>query len=101
MLNKVIIIGAGTAGLAAGIRLQNNGYDVEIFEKNPKIGGKMYQIQEKGFKFDVGPTIVMMPEIYKEVFQQAGKNPDNYIPMKKLNPIYSIQFSKEETHDVY
>lgn len=100
MSKKVIVVGAGTAGLASAIRLQNNGYDVEIYEKNPKVGGRMYQIEDKGFKFDVGPTIVMMPDVYKEVFEQAGKNPDDYIPMKKLNPIYSIQYTKEETIDV-
>jgi phytoene desaturase len=33
----------------------------------------MYQLKEKGFKFDVGPTIVMMPNIYKEVFEQTGR----------------------------
>ncbi|TGG88887.1 phytoene desaturase family protein [Geotoga petraea] len=100
MSKTVIVVGAGTAGLASAIRLQNNGYDVEIYEKNPKVGGRMYQVEEKGFKFDVGPTIVMMPNIYKEVFEQAGRNSEDYIPMQKLNPIYSIQYTKDESVDV-
>jgi phytoene desaturase len=97
---KVIVVGAGTAGLASAIRLQNNGYDVEIYEKNPKVGGRMYQLEEKGFKFDVGPTIVMMPNVYKEVFEQTGRKAEDYIPMQKLNPIYSIQYTKDESLDV-
>jgi phytoene desaturase len=91
---KVIVVGAGTAGLASAIRLQNKGYDVEIYEKNPKVGGRMYQLEEKGFKFDVGPTIVMMPNVYKEVFEQTGRKAEDYIPMQKLNPIYSYPIYK-------
>ncbi|WP_162150657.1 NAD(P)-binding protein [Acholeplasma equifetale] len=66
-MKKVIIIGAGTAGLAAGIRLKTLGFNVDIYEKNEKVGGRMYQIEEQGFKFDVGPTIIMMK---KEEFKR-------------------------------
>lgn len=61
---KIIIIGAGVAGLASAIRLQNAGYDVEIYEKEKIPGGKMSKIEKDGFSFDLGPTIVMMPELY-------------------------------------
>ena len=92
MAKKVFIIGAGTAGLASAIRLQAKGFEVEVFEKNPLVGGRMYQLEDSGFKFDVGPTIVMMPEIYRDVFKVAGKDPDDYIPMQLLDPMYSIHF---------
>lgn len=36
---KIIIIGGGISGLSAGIFGQKNGYETEIFEKNPSIGG--------------------------------------------------------------
>ncbi|MEG0170231.1 phytoene desaturase family protein [Anaerorhabdus sp.] len=36
---KIIIIGAGLAGLSAGIYARKAGYDVEIFEKNTYAGG--------------------------------------------------------------
>ncbi len=92
MKKKVLIVGAGTAGLSAGIRLQSQGYDVEIFEKNPLPGGKMYRIEQEGFKFDVGPTIVMMPELYKDVYRAAGLNPDDYIEFIRLEPMYDVYF---------
>ena len=69
MKKKVIVIGAGVAGLASAIRLQHAGYDVELFEKEGMPGGKMHRIEQDGFKFDLGPTIVMMPELYREVFE--------------------------------
>ena len=86
------MVGAGTAGLAAGVRLQNEGYDVHIYEKNEKVGGKMFQIEEDGYRFDVGPTIVMTPDIYNEVFEIAGRDPEDYIPMKRLDPMMGVSY---------
>ncbi|MGP6140209.1 phytoene desaturase family protein [Jeotgalibaca sp. A127] len=91
---KVIVIGAGVAGLSSAVRLQKEGYAVEIYEKESIPGGKMHVIEKDGFKFDLGPTIVMMPELYREVFEFAGKNPDDYIPMKRLDPMYRSYFDK-------
>lgn len=91
-MKRVNLVGAGTAGLAAAVRLQNEGYDVHIYEKNDKIGGKMYQIKEEGYQFDVGPTIVMTPEIYNEVFELAGRDPKDYIPMKRLDPMMAVSY---------
>lgn len=91
---KVIVVGAGVAGLSSAIRLQAQGYEVEIYEKESMPGGKMHVIEQDGFRFDLGPTIVMMPELYKEVFEYAGKNPDDYIPMQRLDPMYRSYFNK-------
>ncbi|HOO74798.1 MAG TPA: oleate hydratase [Tepiditoga sp.] len=92
MKKSIAIIGAGAAGLASAVRLLKDGYNVDIYEKEKTVGGKMNRIEEKGFKFDVGPTIVMMPEVYREVFEYAGKNPDDYISMERLDPrkIYGL-----------
>ncbi|KMK77565.1 phytoene desaturase family protein [Alkalihalobacillus pseudalcaliphilus] len=94
---KVIVIGAGVAGLASAIRLQVAGYQVEIYEKNQTPGGKMNRIHQDGYQFDLGPSIVMMPELYQEVFKLAGKNPDDYIPMEKLDPMYDVFFGAQAT----
>ena len=98
ILKKAIIIGAGVSGLAAGIRLLAKGYDVEIYEKNEKPGGRMNQIDLDGFLFDQAPTILMMPEIYKEVFTDAGVNPDDYLKMTRLDPIYKVYYKDGKTH---
>lgn len=94
---KVIVIGAGVAGLASAIRLQHAGYDVELYEKEPIPGGKMHKIEKDGYRFDLGPSIVMMPELYREVFELTGRDPDDYIPMEKLDPMYSVYFGGEES----
>lgn len=96
MNKKVIVIGAGVAGLTTAIRLQKDGYQVEIFEKNAIPGGKMHQLKFGGHTFDVGPTLVMMPEVYRDVFRYAGKNPDDYIQMTKLDPMYEVLFKAKQ-----
>ncbi|WP_135548351.1 phytoene desaturase family protein [Paenibacillus cymbidii] len=102
MGKKVIVIGAGVAGLAAAIRLQHDGYQVEIYEKESLPGGKMNRIETGGYKFDLGPTIVMMPELYREIFELCGRNPDDYIPMERLDPMYRVYYSDipEEPFDI-
>jgi phytoene desaturase len=50
----------------------------------------MHQIKQDGFTFDVGPTLVMMPSVYRELFELAGQNPDDYIPMTRLEPMYDV-----------
>ena len=99
-MKKVIIIGAGVSGLASAIRLKSLGYDVIVYEKNELPGGRMYQIEEKGFKFDVGPTIVMMPDLYKEVFSLSGVLPEDYLELTLLNPLYTVYFSDKTKFDV-
>lgn len=92
MSKKIIVIGAGIGGLSAAVRLQNAGYQVEIFEKESMPGGKMHQIKVEGHTFDVGPTLVMMPSVFREIFEEAGRDPDDYIPMERLDPMYDVYF---------
>lgn len=94
MRKHVIVIGAGVAGLASGIRLLNEGYEVTLIEKDGNPGGKMNQVDLDGYLFDLGPTIVMMPELYREVFEIVGKNPEDYIEMERLDPMYSSFFDQ-------
>ncbi len=89
-MKKIAVIGGGIAGLASAARLQKQGYQVTLFEKNSRLGGRMNRIKEKGFTFDLGPTIVMMPDIYRQVFLDCGENPDDYIPMEQLPILYDL-----------
>ncbi|GAA0599127.1 phytoene desaturase family protein [Virgibacillus siamensis] len=98
MKKKVIVIGAGVAGLASAIRLQHAGYQVRVIEKEHLPGGKMHRIEQDGYQFDLGPTLVMMPELYKEVFELCGRDPDDYIPMQKLDPMYRVYFHDDTEH---
>ena len=100
MKKKIAVVGAGVGGLATAIRLQKQGYHVEIYEKESTPGGKMNQIEMDGYTFDLGPTIVMMPQLYKELFEFCNRNPDDYIPMVRLDPMYTVYFKDHPTPPV-
>lgn len=91
MPNKIAVVGSEIGGLTTAIQLQNKGYDVTIYEKNDKVGGKMNQLKIDGFKFDMGPTIVMMPDIYRQPFVDTGVNPDDYFTMQRVDPFMKVQ----------
>ncbi|WP_286945331.1 phytoene desaturase family protein [Acetobacterium sp. UBA5834] len=96
---KIIVIGAGVSGLASALRLLNEGFEVELYEKNDQVGGRMGVISGDGFTFDLGPTILMMPQIYNEVFSVCGRNPADYLQMERLDPIYKVYFDDGTTHE--
>jgi len=52
MEKKVLVIGAGIAGLSAASYLQRNGFDTEIFELHDKPGGLCTAWTRRGFTFD-------------------------------------------------
>ena len=54
MSKKVVILGAGPAGLAAGYELSKNGYEVVILEKESLAGGLCRTIEYQGYRFDFG-----------------------------------------------
>ncbi len=79
------IIGSGLGGLAAAIRLANRGYKVCVFEKNSLPGGKASQIKEKGFRFDTGPSLLTMPFVLEELFEDVGEKLENYLALRPLD----------------
>ena len=90
---NVVIIGAGSSGLACGIRLVNQGYDVTILEKNETPGGRCTRFQENGVTFDTGPTLFMMPDTFDRLFQDVGRNISDYLSIQRIDPAYRITYS--------
>ena len=90
MNKKIIVIGSGFGGLAAAIRLATKGYQVEIFEKRDKLGGRAYVYEQNGFKFDGGPTVITAPFLFDELFAAAGKRREDYITFVPCDPYYRI-----------
>lgn len=91
-MKKAIIIGSGFGGLAIANRLQAKGIQVKLFEKNEKVGGHAYQLQRKGYTFDMGPSLITAPDIIDGVFKAAGRNMNEYLDLIYLDPFYRIYF---------
>ena len=90
MREKVIIIGSGFGGLGAAARLAAQGFQVEIFDKQDKPGGRAYVFEQNGFKFDGGPTVITAPFMFDDLFALAGKKREDYVDFKPLDPFYRI-----------
>jgi phytoene desaturase len=84
---RIAVVGAGLGGLSAAIRLAINGYTVDLYEQGKSPGGKANQINENGFRFDTGPSLLTMPFVIKDLFENAGEIIEDYfeiIPLKNL-----------------
>ena len=90
MSKKIIIIGSGFGGLGAAIRLAARGYDVEIFEKRDKLGGRAYVYEQDGFKFDGGPTVITAPFMFDDIWATAGAKREDYFDLVPVDPFYRI-----------
>ncbi len=83
---KVIIIGGGLGGLSAAISLASAGFKVTLLEKNDKLGGKLNILTKDGFSFDLGPSILTMPQVFEELFARAGKKLADYVNLVNVEP---------------
>jgi phytoene desaturase len=92
MKNKIAVIGSGFGGLAVAIRLQSQGFEVTVFEKNARVGGHAYQLKKNGYTFDMGPSLITAPDIIQSVFESAGKRMQDYLEVMALDPYYRIYF---------
>lgn len=75
------------------------GYDVEIFEKRDKPGGRAYVYEINGFKFDAGPTVITAPFLFEELFTLAGKKLADYVKLVPLDPFYRIFNHEKKSFD--
>ncbi len=83
---RAAVIGAGLGGISAAISLRQEGYDVDLYEKNSQIGGKLNQLQAQGYTFDLGPSILTLPHIFERLFERSGRQMKDYIPVQALRP---------------
>ena len=92
MSKRVLIIGAGPGGLAAAMLLAKAGLEVTVIERQPRVGGRTSAIEAEGYRFDLGPTFFLYPQILEEIFTEVGRDLRREVPMKKLDPQYRLTF---------
>ena len=90
--NRAIIIGAGLGGLAAAMRLGAKGYKVTVVDKLDVPGGRGSAIWQDGHRFDLGPTIVTVPQLYRELWAACGQDFDADVDLRPLTPFYEIRW---------
>src|SRR6201994_4564332 len=88
----VVVVGAGPGGLAAAMLLSARGFRVQVFEKQATVGGRNAEVALGDFRFDLGPTFLMMKFLLDELFAEGGRRSSDYLQFRKLDPMYSLNF---------
>jgi phytoene desaturase len=94
---RVAIVGGGVGGLATAIRLQAGGHHVTLFERNDVVGGKLASYTRDGYTFDVGPSLVTLPDVFDEVFRAAGTTLADQLDLVRLDPQFSYRWADGAT----
>lgn len=98
MSRRVIVVGSGLGGLSAAIHARLNGWDVTVLEQHDGPGGKARPFEQEGYRFDPGPSIVILKEIYEAVFERAGVPCD--LSFRRLDPFTRVFFEGGEPVDL-
>ena len=100
MSKRIVIIGGGLGGLGAACTLAARGNGVQLFEANDFVGGKAVVLEEQGFRFDMGPTIVTLPDVLRRIFAEAGRSLTDYVALTRLDPQWRCFFEDGTTLDL-
>jgi len=95
------IVGGGLGGLAAACTLAARGHKVVLFEKNAWLGGKAAALEEAGFRFDMGPTILTVPSVLARIFAEAGQRMDDRLDLRRLDPQWRCFFDDGAVLDLH
>jgi phytoene desaturase len=98
--NRVVVVGSGLGGLAAACTLAARGYAVTVCENNAWVGGKAAVIEEQGFRFDMGPTILTIPRVLKRIWSEAGRQLESALDLVPLDPQWRSFFVDGSTLDL-
>ncbi len=92
-----VVIGAGLGGLAAAMRLGAKGYRVTVLDRLDSPGGRGSSITRDGHRFDLGPTIVTVPQLLRDLWAACGRNFDADVDLRALDPFYEIRWPDGST----
>ncbi|HYD69080.1 phytoene desaturase family protein [Azospirillum sp.] len=98
--DRIAVIGGGLGGLASAVVLAERGHRVVLLEKNPWLGGKAAVLEEGGFRFDMGPTILTVPRVLRRIFAEAGRDLEREVPLVRLDPQWRCFFEDGSVLDL-
>ena len=96
----VAIVGGGIGGLASACYLAEAGADVTVFEKNEQLGGRAATFERDGFRFDMGPSWYLMPDVYERFFADIGERVADRYALTHLDPHYRIFWKDGDRLDI-
>jgi 1-hydroxycarotenoid 3,4-desaturase len=99
--NRVIVVGAGVAGLASALLLAHRGAEVTLVERAGGPGGKMRQVEVGGRQLDAGPTVFTMRWVFDEILADVGTSLEEHLTLRPLEVLARHAWSEDERLDLY
>jgi phytoene desaturase len=90
--STALVIGAGLGGLSAAMRLGAKGYQVTVLDRLDRAGGRGSSLSQNGHRFDLGPTIVTVPQVFEELWQDCGRRFRDDVDLRPVDPFYEIRW---------
>jgi phytoene desaturase (3,4-didehydrolycopene-forming) len=91
-LTSVVVVGAGIGGITAATHLARAGLRVTVLEKNERPGGRCGLLAREGHRFDIGPTLFVMPRLYEAEFRALGTSLKERLDLRRVDPTYRLVF---------
>ena len=88
----VVVIGAGVGGLAAAARLAALGHRVTVVEQAATHGGKLGTLSRDGYTFDTGPSLLTLPDVFRDLFAATGAPLDEVVDVVPVDPVCHYRF---------
>ena len=90
--SSAIVIGAGLGGLSAAMRLGAKGYRVTLLDRLDRAGGRGSSVTQNGHRFDLGPTIVTVPQVFEQLWAECGRDFRKDVDLRPVDPYYEIRW---------
>jgi len=98
--SHAIVIGAGLGGLSAAMRLGAKGYRVTVLDRLDRSGGRGSSLTQNGHRFDLGPTIVTVPQVFEQLWAECGRDFRADVDLRPVDPYYEIRWDDGSTFTV-
>ncbi|MFM1858851.1 MAG: hypothetical protein RL133_351 [Pseudomonadota bacterium] len=98
---KVIIVGAGSAGMSCAIDLARRGVDVVLLEQHHSPGGKIHQTALNDRFIDSGPTVMTMRWVFDQLFDAAGLSLNDHVALHPLAVLGRHHWSHRPSLDLF
>ena len=90
---RIAVVGAGVGGLCAAVRLAHAGHEVTVLEQQDAAGGKCARVTRGGFTWDAGPSLVTLPQVFRDLFAATGAPLDEELELLPVEPVTRYRFA--------
>jgi phytoene desaturase len=91
--DRVVVVGAGLAGLAAALHLAGRGRTVTLLERDDVPGGRAGRLDMGGYRVDTGPTVLTMPDLLDATLAAVGRSTAEDLDLIRVEPAYDARFA--------